>query len=74
MNYEAFPTDVLLAKYFHAELVIDDLIPGDDTLADVATMLLELDDRGVCVRDVTPPEWYQFYADPANRETVAPRV
>ncbi|UBF22790.1 hypothetical protein M1M38_gp097 [Halorubrum tailed virus 27] len=73
MSYKSYPTDVLLSTYYHADLIAEGLIPGDKTLADVTDMLLELDARGVCVREETPPTWYTFYADPENRDTIAPR-
>lgn len=73
MSFKSYPTDVLLSTYFHTDLIAEGLIPGDKTLSDVTDMLLELDARGVCVREAEPPTWYTFYADPENRDTIAPR-
>jgi hypothetical protein len=71
MNFETAPTDVLLSKYFHADLVIEGKIPGDATLGEIADILMELDARGVCARSETPPTWYTEADRAASSRSVA---
>lgn len=64
MNYTELPTDDLIESYFRID---SGLLDGDGTararLGTLQGMMIELESRGVCPREMRAPEWYAEAVD-----------
>jgi hypothetical protein len=63
MNLTELPTEDLIAEYFETDHRLNDYGGTAGRLSDMATMMDELESRGVCPRDLRAPEWYTAATD-----------